>query len=81
MSKQNRTLLVLQYIWEHSDEDHQVTVKDIIAFLEENDISATSRTVKADVDQLIAFGIDIEINHLYQYRSELPFQLHQYLRR
>jgi len=78
MSKQNRTLLVLQYIWEHSDEDHQVTAKDIIAFLEENDISATSRTVKADVDQLIAFGIDIEINHSTQnrfYMYERNFEL------
>ena len=78
MTKQNRTLLVLQYIWEHSDEDHQVTAKDIIAFLEENDISATSRTVKADVDQLIAFGIDIEINHSTQnrfYMYERNFEL------
>lgn len=78
MAKQNRTLLVLQYIWEHSDEDHQVTAKDIIAFLEENDISATSRTVKADVDQLIAFGIDIEINHSTQnrfYMYERNFEL------
>lgn len=78
MTKQNRTLLVLQYIWEHSDEDHQVTAKDIIAFLEENGISATSRTVKADVDQLIAFGIDIEINHSTQnrfYMYERNFEL------
>ena len=78
MTKQNRTLLVLQYIWEHSDEDHQVTAKDIIAFLEENGISATSRTVKADVDQLIAFGIDIEINHSTQnrfYMYERIFEL------
>lgn len=78
MTKQNRTLLVLQYIWEHSDEDHQVTAKDIIAFLEENGISATSRTVKADVDQLIAFGVDIEINHSTQnrfYMYERNFEL------
>ena len=78
MTKQNRTLLVLQYIWEHSDEDHQVTAKDIITFLEENGISATSRTVKADVDQLIAFGVDIEINHSTQnrfYMYERNFEL------
>jgi len=68
MSKQNRTLLVLQYIWEHTDEDHQVTAKDIIAYLEEQGISATSRTVKADVDQLIDFGIEIEIVHSTQNR-------------
>lgn len=78
MSKQNRTLLVLQYIWEHSDEEHQVTAKEIIAFLEEKGISATSRTIKADVDQLIDFGIDIEINHSTQnrfYMYERNFEL------
>jgi len=78
MAKKNRTLLVLQYIWEHSDEEHQVTAKDIIAFLEENGISATSRTVKADVDQLIEFGVDIEINHSTQnrfYMYERTFEL------
>ena len=78
MSKQNRTLLVLQYIWEHSDEDHQVTAKDIITFLEKQGVSATSRTVKADVDQLIDFGIDIEVVHSTQnrfYMYERKFEL------
>lgn len=66
--KKNRILLVLQYIWENSDEEHPVKAKDIIAFLEENGISATSRTIKSDVDQLIDFGIDIEIIHSTQNR-------------
>lgn len=66
--KKNRILLVLQYIWENSDEEHPVKAKDIIAFLEENEISATSRTIKSDVDQLIDFGIDIEIIHSTQNR-------------
>lgn len=78
MSKQNRILLVLQYIWEHSDEEHQVTAKDIISFLEQQGISATSRTVKADVDQLIDFGVDIEVVHSTQnrfYMYERNFEL------
>ncbi len=57
--KKNRILLVLQYIWENSDEEHPVKAKDIIAFLEENEISATSRTIKSDVDQLVVFGMQI----------------------
>lgn len=48
--KKNRILLVFQYIWGNSDEEHPVKAKDIIAFLEENGISATSRTIKSDVD-------------------------------
>jgi len=78
MATKDRTLYVLKYIWENSDEEHQVTAKDIIAYLEENGISATSRTVKADVDQLIEFGIDIEINHSTQnrfYMYERSFEL------
>lgn len=29
MQHQIRALLVLQYIWKHSDEEHQLTAKDI----------------------------------------------------
>jgi len=68
MSIKNRTLYVLKYIWENSDEEHQVTAKDIMAFLNEQGMSATSRTIKADVDQLIECGFDIEINHSTQNR-------------
>ncbi len=39
MANQNRTLLVLKYIWEHSDEEHQVTTKDILSYLEKNGIN------------------------------------------
>lgn len=68
MKKMSRMLLVLQYIWENGDEENPVKAKDIITFLEKNEISATSRTIKSDVDQLIDFGIDIEIIHSTQNR-------------
>lgn len=68
MAIKNRTLYVLKYIWENSDEEHQVTAKDIMAFLKEHGMQATSRTIKADVDQLIECGFDIEINHSTQNR-------------
>lgn len=63
MQNQNRTLLVLKYIWEHSDEEHQVTAKDILVYLEKNGISTIPRRVKADVALLRDFGFDIEIVH------------------
>ena len=68
MSIKNRTLYVLKYIWENSDEEHRVTAKEIVQYLGENGISAAPRTVKADVEQLIEFGIDIEINRSTQTR-------------
>lgn len=34
MEKQNRTLLVLKYLWDNTDIDHLATIKDIAAYLE-----------------------------------------------
>lgn len=64
----NRTLLILKYIWEHSDEEHQVTAKDILSYLDKNGINTISRRVKADVELLRDFGFDIEIVHSTQNR-------------
>lgn len=78
MQNQNRTLLVLKYIWEHSDEEHQVTAKDILLYLEENGINTIPRRVKADVELLRDFGFDIEIIHSTQnryYMYERKFEL------
>lgn len=68
VAKPNRTLLILRYICENSDEDYPVTAKDIIAYLVEQDIYATANTIKADVEQLQEFGVEIEIVHSTQYR-------------
>lgn len=68
MQNKSRTLLVLKYIWEHSDEEHQVTAKDILAYLEGNGINTIPRRVKADVELLRDFGFDIEIVHSTQNR-------------
>lgn len=78
MQHQNRALLVLQYIWEHSDEEHQVTAKDILLYLEENGINTIPRRIKADVELLRGFGFDIEIVHSTQnryYMYERNFEL------
>lgn len=78
MANQNRTLLILKYIWEHSDEEHQVTAKDILSYLEKNGISTIPRRVKTDVELLQAFGFDIEIVHSTQnryYMYERNFEL------
>lgn len=78
MQNQNRTLLVLKYIWEYSDEEHQVTAKDILAYLEKNGISTIPRRIKADVDLLRGFGFDIEVVHSTQnryYMYERVFEL------
>ncbi|MGI6744055.1 MAG: helix-turn-helix transcriptional regulator [Eubacteriales bacterium] len=57
--KQERILLVLRYLWENSDENHQVTIKDIESYLNENGCSGNRGTITADIEKLIAFGHDI----------------------
>lgn len=59
-TKQNRTLLVLKYLWEETDIEHPATIKDIIAYLEKNGISSTRKTIVSDIEDLQSIGIDID---------------------
>lgn len=60
MDLQNRTLLVLKYLWETTDENHTVSLADISNFLIDHGVSSPdSRTLKKDITQLIELGIDI----------------------
>ena len=45
MEKQNRTLLVLKYLWDNTDIDHPATIKDIAAYLERFGYNATRKTI------------------------------------
>lgn len=60
MERQNRTLLVLKYLWEETDIEHPATIKDIIAYLEKNGVSSTRKTITGDIADLQSFGIDID---------------------
>ena len=56
----NRTLLVLRYLWETTDDEHSVTVADIVGHLAAQGIKVKDyRTIKADIAELLDFGIDI----------------------
>ena len=60
MRRLNRTLLVLRYLWETTDDEHSVTVADIVAYLAEQGVPAKDyRTIRADIAELLDFGIDI----------------------
>ena len=60
MEKQNRTLLVLKYLWDNTDIDHPATIKDIAAYLEGFGYNATRKTISKDVEELTEIGIDID---------------------
>ncbi len=58
--KQKQKLLyVLKYFMENTDENHGVTVQDIIAYLDSFSISAERKSIYDDIKTLIDFGVDI----------------------
>lgn len=63
----NRILLILQYLWEHTDEAHPTTLEQLKDHLQSCGLSRPdSRTIKADIEQLIEFGVDIIIDRRVQ---------------
>ena len=59
MSQPNRILMILQYMWHHTDEHHTVSLAELNQHLASYGLSADSRTLRKDIDQLIEFGVDI----------------------
>ena len=74
MALTNRTLVILKYLWETTDETHPVSLADISAYLEQYEITADPRTLRKDIEQLIEFGIDIvkdrKVQNLYKIIKE-----------
>ena len=59
MVSKNRPLIIFRYLWDHTDEDHPVTIKEILAFLETLGITATRHTIATDLPDLQESGFDI----------------------
>lgn len=59
MAKKDRTLYVLKYLWQNTDEEHPATVSDILAFLAGEGINVERHALATDIEQLIEFGIDV----------------------
>lgn len=59
MAAKDRTLYVLKYLWENSDEDHPATVSDILSALEGEDIKVERHALMSDIEKLTELGIDI----------------------
>ena len=49
MAKKDRTLYVLKYLWENTDEDHPATVSDILAALENENIKVERHALMSDL--------------------------------
>jgi len=55
----NRTLLILKYLWENTDENNTASIADLTAYLAENGFTSDWRTMVKNIDMLSEFGFDI----------------------
>lgn len=55
-----KPLYIMKYLLQNTDEDHLVTVNQIISYLEAQGISAERKSIYSDIEALQYFGLDIE---------------------
>lgn len=60
-NQKQKLLYLLKFFYEETDEEHTLTVNEIIAKLEQNGISAARRSIYDDIRVLQYFGIDIDM--------------------
>ena len=54
-----KPLYIMKYLLQNTDEDHPVTVNQIISFLDSQGISAERKSIYSDIEALQYFGLDI----------------------
>ncbi len=73
MALTNRTLIIMKYLWEQTDENQPVSLADISTYLKQHQITADPRTLRKDIEQLVEFGIDVvkdrKVQNLYHVAS------------
>ena len=80
MQKQSniRTLEILKYLYLRTDEDHPVTVADIMDYLKGKGISTVRQTVYRDLEDLITAGIDVVVTKSTQNQYFIGNRLFEY---
>lgn len=58
-NQKNKILYIMKILLEKSDENHKLTVVDIIKELENYGISAERKSIYSDIEYLKDFGLDI----------------------
>ena len=53
-----KLLYLMQLLLEKTDEEHAVTMPEIIEYLEKNDIQAERKSIYNDIQLLTDFGLD-----------------------
>ena len=55
-----KLLCLCKILWERTDEDHPMTVPELIQALEEWDIKAERKSIYDDMEALRVFGLDVQ---------------------
>ena len=63
LSSKSRLLELIKLFYEQTDEDHQFTTNDILEHMSKKGMVTNRKTVKADIDLLNQYGIDIIVTH------------------
>ena len=61
MSQKLKILYLMKILLERTDEDHALTMSELISALEELGISAERKSLYADIDALREYGLDVEV--------------------
>ena len=56
-----KLLCLCRILWERTDEDHPLTVPELIQALEAWDIKAERKSIYSDIDTLRSLGYDIQL--------------------
>lgn len=59
VKNKGRILALLQYLYKYTDEEHAVTMNELIEILSQAGYSANRKTVKDDIDIISEAGFDI----------------------
>ena len=65
MTKENRDivkrriLVLTNFLYEKTDEDHQITSDELVAYLKDQGVPANKKTLKNDLDLMVDSGLDI----------------------
>ena len=74
-----KLLIILDYLYSHTNADHYVNSKDIIAHLASHGINADRKTIFTDIDKIqYDYGVEIERHNRKGYRIANPkFEPHE----
>ena len=58
-NQKQKLLVLLRVLWEQSDDEHPMTVGELLAALERQGLKGERKSIYTDMEALRAFGIDV----------------------